>query len=307
MSIITTQESYKNFGNCLKISNGIVELFVTLDFGPRIIRYSFIGGENVFFEDVERKLSNSSEYVKDAYGKDAVWYVYGGHRFWVSPENGYSYYPDSDPVSFSADDNKGISFSYGVQRETGLELIMTVKLCENSSDVAVIHEIINRRGKPVECAPWALSVMDKGGVGIIPFNDNDTGLLSNRNLILWPYTNMSDSRVFWGKNYITLAHDDNAKEPFKIGLDVRTAYLNKGLLFLKTFTHFEDAVYPDNGCSLETYTCADFQEVETIGRLVSLDEGSKTTHIENWSLKNNILNFKGKNEEKISKFVKENI
>ena len=43
--------TYKSFGRCISMSNGRVELLATLDFGPRIIRFSKIGGENVMLED----------------------------------------------------------------------------------------------------------------------------------------------------------------------------------------------------------------------------------------------------------------
>ena len=37
---------YSHYGRCCVISNGKVEVYVTLDVGPRIIRYGFAGGEN---------------------------------------------------------------------------------------------------------------------------------------------------------------------------------------------------------------------------------------------------------------------
>ena len=39
-----------NLSNCLKLSNGQVEVVVTTDIGPRIIRYAFVGGENILGE-----------------------------------------------------------------------------------------------------------------------------------------------------------------------------------------------------------------------------------------------------------------
>ena len=35
--------AYFNQPNCFKLSNGIVEVIVTTDIGPRIIRYGFAG------------------------------------------------------------------------------------------------------------------------------------------------------------------------------------------------------------------------------------------------------------------------
>ena len=38
---------FENYGNCLSVSNGMIEAVVTIDVGPRIIYFGFIGGENV--------------------------------------------------------------------------------------------------------------------------------------------------------------------------------------------------------------------------------------------------------------------
>ena len=42
--------AYKGWKNCYRVSNGEVELIVTGDVGPRIIRFGFVGGQNLFKE-----------------------------------------------------------------------------------------------------------------------------------------------------------------------------------------------------------------------------------------------------------------
>ena len=37
---------FENYGNCLSVSNGMIEAVVTIDVGPRIIYFGFIGGES---------------------------------------------------------------------------------------------------------------------------------------------------------------------------------------------------------------------------------------------------------------------
>ena len=39
---------YGGFGRCVELSNGEVDIVATLDCGPRIIRYGFTGGKNMF-------------------------------------------------------------------------------------------------------------------------------------------------------------------------------------------------------------------------------------------------------------------
>ncbi|GAB4537264.1 MAG: hypothetical protein Fur0020_05790 [Thermodesulfovibrionia bacterium] len=41
---------YNGWDNCVQITNGIIELIVTIDVGPRIIRYGFVKRENELCE-----------------------------------------------------------------------------------------------------------------------------------------------------------------------------------------------------------------------------------------------------------------
>ena len=45
---------YKGWKNCYRVTNGEVELIVTGDVGPRIIRFGFVGGQNLFKEYSEQ-------------------------------------------------------------------------------------------------------------------------------------------------------------------------------------------------------------------------------------------------------------
>ena len=62
--------SYAGWPNCIKLSNGQIELIVTTDVGPRIMRFGFVGGQNLLNE------------YKDQVGKTGgdEWRIYGGHR-----------------------------------------------------------------------------------------------------------------------------------------------------------------------------------------------------------------------------------
>ncbi len=41
---------YGGWDNCVRLSNGEIELIVTTDVGPRVIRCGFIKGQNLFHE-----------------------------------------------------------------------------------------------------------------------------------------------------------------------------------------------------------------------------------------------------------------
>ncbi|MBI3694041.1 MAG: hypothetical protein HY238_04265, partial [Acidobacteria bacterium] len=46
--------------------------------------------------------------------------------------------------------------------------------------------------------------------------------------------------------------------------------------------------YTDFGCSFETFTNADFLELETLGPLAKIEPGATVEHVERWTLHKNI-------------------
>lgn len=55
-------------------------------------------------------------------------------------------------------------------------------------------------------------------------------------------------------------------------------------MFIKPFGWEPWATYPDFGSNNELYAAGDYLEIETLGPLVTLAPGERTTHIERWFL-----------------------
>jgi hypothetical protein len=278
----TIRKQYKGWENCIEISNGIVDLIATTDVGPRIIRFGFIGKENEFCE-VESQIGKI--------GGDE-WNIFGGHRLWHSPEHKpRSYEPDNAKIEYWEKEN-GIVLSQPVEAWAQIKKEIEVTISPNKAQVTLLHRLINKGAWPIKLAAWALTVMAPGGKVIIPQVTKDTGLLPNRMISLWPYTKLNDHRVYWGEKYITLLHDSNAKEAFKIGMpneDGWAAYVNHGHLFIKQFQYVKGALYPDFGASsFETYTCDYMTEIESLSPLVALEPDESVEHMEIWSLYDNV-------------------
>ncbi|MBQ8613224.1 MAG: hypothetical protein IJ416_03320 [Ruminiclostridium sp.] len=309
MSIKFTEESYKNFGKCIVMDNGVCTVKITVDVGPRIIYYALNGMENILKEDVNRDTVRDSAELHDFFGTEENWYIYGGHRLWTSPEAWPdSYTPDNSPVDYKIEGNT-ITLNPELRTKVGEQHIMTVTLSEDSSDVTIGHRVVNISDHELTLAPWCLTVMDKGGVEIIPQCRKKTGLLSNRRLVIWEYTDINDERCFMSNDFITLCQTDKAQS-FKLGMnneDGWGAYLIKGQLFCKCFDFDENAEYPDYGCNYETFTDPFIMEVETLGALKTLAPYESTTHEERWSLKKCSDSFNPRDNEEIRKFVEENI
>ena len=284
--MITCKETeYLNYGKCLSITNGAMEVFVTVDLGPRIIKCNVAGRDNLMLTDVDRKMSQD---VSDAFGPGKTWYIYGGHLMCVSPENlPLSYYPDNDKVLYSITPS-GAVFSPGTQMVNGMRHELEIRMDDIEASMDVVHRLTNENDKVVTGAIWALSVMDADGVEVIPQPDTDTGLLGNRVLALWPYTDMSDKRVFWGEKYISLRQDRSVDKKFKLGINNTRgwiAYVNHGQALVKSYkSAHPDGRYPDFGVSTEVFTNAQFLEAETLSELCDLTPGETISHTETWTL-----------------------
>ncbi len=272
--------AYAGWHNCLRLSNDHIELIVTADIGPRIIRFGFVGGENEFAEYPAMLGQKGGD----------EWRIYGGHRLWHAPEDPQrSYYPDNEPVQVKAI-HGGLRVTQPIETTTGIGKEMDIRLVGGSARVSIVHRLRNHGLWPVKLAPWALSVMAPGGKAILPLPARGAWpetLLGTQTITLWPYTDMSDPRWTWGRQYILLQQDSQRDNPQKIGLtgsEGWLAYARKGHLFLKTYTHIPGATYPDLGCGVEVYTSPAMLELETLGPLTLLPPGGLVEHSEQWWL-----------------------
>lgn len=283
--MITIKETtYKNFGKCLSLCNDSVEVLVTIDIGPRIIKCNLIGRDNLMFEDIERKKVTD---VSSLYGAGKQFYNYGGHRMWFSPEKfPDTYYPDTEKVVYSVNPT-GASFEAPVQAITGLQFSISITMDESAPRFTVVQSVKNTQKKEVTGALWGLSVMDKNGVVIVPQPKDETGLLPNRNLVLWPYTKMSDERFYVGDEYIALRQAFEAPTNLKFGINNtagKSAYVKDGQALVKDVPHLAGEIYPDGGCSFESYSGDLFIEAESLSPLKTLGHGESIVHTEEWAL-----------------------
>ena len=281
-------ESFKNYGKCLSVSNGVIEAYVTLDIGPRIIKFGYVGGENIMCSNRNAFEAKDDKAFTDYYGEVRRWENLGGHRIWASPEAyPQTYYPDLTAVSYEITEH-GAVFTPAAETENGVAKTLELKMDADDANMQVIMKVKNISDSPEKFAVWGLTVCDVDGTLIVPMNTNDTGLLSNRIISVWPYTDMSDSRIGWGRKYMTLRQDTSSENPIKFGFDLNcgTVYyvLGDDIFCKKYDTLHPDAAYPDGGCSFETYTNSSMIEVESLSELKTVAAGEESMLIESWSL-----------------------
>ena len=251
----------------------------TLSGSARIVRLTPAGKANLFAD-----LGNKS--VPTPYGD---FYFRGGHRLWHAPEAmPRTYAPDNEGATISEIPG-GVRIDQPTEAWTHIAKSLEIRLNPDQPQILLRHEMRNDGPWTVELAPWALTMLRLGGVGIFPQpvgNVDSAGLLANRQLSIWPYTQLGDPRLLLRDDCI-LIKATPALPPIKIGYfnpHGWEAYWMEGTLFVKRFEALPDAVYPDGGCNAETYCNHEFIELESLGPLTRLAPGATVLHNETWEL-----------------------
>ena len=257
---------------------GEAVLTVARNAGPRIVSYAGNGVRQLFAHLPRESI--------DHFGIDPYYFI-GGHRLWRAPEiPAVTYQRDDLPVTIR-------------EIETGIEITGTpdsdgvVKVMDVTAfgDMTVVDHVLRNEGeRTVTAAPWAITQVSVGGVGVVPQARtavDDDGVLPNRSVVMWPYTDPSDSDIVFGTRDIRIAATTNQSKA-KIGTQNTKgwiAYHLSGALFVKwSALHDDSLTYPDRGSSIECYRDDRFMELETLGPIVTLEPGDAVSHREVWKL-----------------------
>ena len=263
------------------------ELVAPLEVGPRILRLGPVDGPNLFFED-------SAQLGKT--GGDS-WRIYGGHRFWTAPENKDSYAPDNEPVQLEEKKPNGFLLRGPSNARCGWQKSVSLHWQEDGL-IRLDHTLTNLRAEPLPLTPWCLTVLAAGGTAFVPQppyqphpselppgqKSSMSDFLPNRNLVLWPFTSLSDPRISLGADLWRLDQRTGARA-FKIGFRHTAGwigYLLGDLFFAKWIRHDPLASYPDRGSNAELFTNDDILEVESLAPDQPVPAKGSVTHTEWW-------------------------
>jgi hypothetical protein len=169
-------------------------------------------------------------------------------------------------------------------------IVKQITVTQRGDATVVDHELHNGGAVPVETAPWSITQFATGGTAILPQETRPVdpdGVLPNRHLVLWPYTDLASPEVSFATDTIRIEASTSPAK-LKLGWANRRGWLAYALgdrLFVKWASlHDDGAVYTDHGASAQCYRDDRFLELETVGPLTTIDPGASTSHREVWSL-----------------------
>ncbi len=292
-SVKVEKADYKGWPNSYRVSNGEIELIVTGDVGPRIIRFGFVGGQNLFKEFPEQLGGKGEEKFQ----------LRGGDRVWKAPEDPVATWaPDNVPVTIEVTPT-GLIAREPIEPLTSLQKEIELSMAPSGTEVTVSHRISNHSLFTLEFSPWALTMMAQGGTavtGFPPRGKHPINLEATNPLVMWAYTNLADPRWKFTKKYLMLRQDPKNSEAQKLGTFNREtwgAYILNHEAFVKKSSADPAKTYPDFGCSFETFTNNDFLEMETLGPLTKVQPGKTVEQVEQWGLYRNVALSEWTDEE----------
>ena len=217
------------------------------------------------------------------------YYLRGGHRLWVSPESwDITYALEHQDIQCDRLEN-GIVLKQNGTSACNLSKEIRVEMDVHESRIRLTESIRNDTSMLLTCSPWGLSMMAPGGTAIAPLrtaSEQPGGLLPDRNLVLWPYTHLTDPRLDL-RDSVVMIHSNDRREALKIGIRSPQgwlAYLYHGLAFVIHSVYQDAVTYPDYGCNMEVYTNGVFVELEILAGLSDLAPGHQVTLKEEWEV-----------------------
>jgi len=264
--------------NTQTIDLGPVEISIVVNAGPRILGYSRHGGPQLFASLPDDVIEHPAI---------GTYRFLGGHRLWRAPEvPAIAYEPDDVPVEVTLTDT-----GCELVGRLGVDAIVkAISVSQHGEFTIVDHELRNEGWTPVRCAPWAITQLVPGGTAYLPQQRvpaDEDGVLPNRHIVLWPYTDLSMPEVTISQEQVTVFASDRSSKS-KVGLPNRAGWIAYALgdeVFVKwSALHRDRELYIDRGVSVECYRDERFIEMETLGPLVTLQPGKRAVHREIWTL-----------------------
>ena len=144
---------YKGWKDCVEMSNGEVDLVYVPQIG-RIMRYGFVGGPNVLWENP----AFAGKTQKD--GQPGAWANFGGDKLWPAPQSLWNWPPDplidGSPcqVRVIGDHLMVVGLP---SKKSGIRMLREISLEPIGTAVVIRNTMANLRKTPQELALWQIT------------------------------------------------------------------------------------------------------------------------------------------------------
>jgi hypothetical protein len=261
--------------DCVRLEDGDVALVVTISTGPRILGL-LVDGVNLFAVLPDATLG----------GPDGERFRFvGGHRLWVAPEVPSITYRSDDRACAVTEVEDGVVVE---APPDGAKLARSIAVRRDSPGWIVDHVVRNASPSSMTIAPWAVTQLRIGGEALLPVAPSEDGPQADRSLVLWPYTDLADPRIGFGRDEVRIDASGSGP-PLKLGAAPSNGRVGYELGTHHWTQHFEKridvdptATYADRGAAVQVFVCDEFCELETLGPLEAVPPDGSVSHRERW-------------------------
>jgi hypothetical protein len=298
--IIIKNKTYKGWEKSIEISNSEIKIIVVPEMG-RILHFSFLEGENIFYENQEFEGVEFSlgEYYKK--GEHIQAPDIGGNRVLPCSEEyfhlltGSRHVPDpfinASAYKATCIDN-GVILESPISKLLGIQIKRTITISEKGTRVNIKQKLIkktvaqNEQMEKIPLTIWSLSKIKTPNISYLPIQEKSV-FKDGFMIPVWPDSkNNATSNVIVNSNLLEIKSSGGM--PQKVGADSKTwvaAHLNK-LVFIEHFNFVERLreFYPDGGTSVTIFGNSLFTELECLSPEKTLLIGEQINYDLYWNL-----------------------
>ena len=252
--------NYAGWNDCVYLSNGVFEAVVSTQVGPRILRYSRVGGPNLFYLD---------EYAAGMTEELKVWRLYGGHTFDFYIDDKKILQPENAPVNVRLEASSMI-FDEVKVGDTGISKQVSIRMCRRGG-LEIKETLKNISDTPITVTACATTNLTPGGVAALPVTSKDAVCTSPKQADF--------RRTTFGNELCLISQDRTKQEEFELDFVVNDrwcSYFNDGCVFIITTPPEENYQTKNVGFAATPVRAA----LSTYSKPITLAPGESHTHTE---------------------------
>lgn len=146
---------YAGWNNCIHLSNTVCEAVITTDVGPRIIRYSKVGGPNLLHVD---------EYAAGQTEETKTWRAYAGHSFDAYVNGDIFLPPENVPVTYTLGADR---IDFDPVQFDGVSKTIAIRMCRRGG-LEIKETITNTGDAAISVAVQGNTLLPSGGIAAMP-------------------------------------------------------------------------------------------------------------------------------------------